>query len=136
MKVTSPIANDTPVARILIVDRDPEVTVALAARLRGLGFATDISHSSHNAMLLALRQRPDLIILDVDMPVFTGLEFHECLQYAGRCRDIPVVYLSASDSSTSRLVALRQGARAFLTKPFETRELLDVIDRILEPAAA
>ena len=117
--------------KILIVDHDPDMTTALAVRLSSAGFEVKVCHCSHSATRTAVREKPDLIILDVDMPVFTGLEFHECLQYAERCRDIPVIFLSASDSPSSRLVALRQGARAFFTKPYETKRLIDTIDEVL-----
>lgn len=117
--------------RLLIVDHDRTMSSALTARLEREGYDVEVCHSALVAAEVVLRHPPDLIILDVDMPIFTGLEFHECLQYAGRSRDIPVIYVSASDSATSRLVALRQGARAFLTKPYDPRRLLNIIDRIL-----
>jgi CheY-like chemotaxis protein len=122
--------------RILIVDHDRAMTSALAARLEGAGYDVTACHCSHAATKIALRRQPELIILDVDMPEFTGLEFHECLQYAGRCRDIPVIYLSANDSPTSRRVALRQGARAFLTKPYDASHLLEIVERTLDKTPA
>ena len=122
-------------AKILIVDSDQAMTTALAVRLRGAGYVVLCSHGCEAAATVALRERPDLIVLDVDLPVFTGLEFHECLKVSGRSRDIPVIYLSANDSPASRLVALRQGAHHFITKPYDPPTLIAAIEDGLRTVA-
>ena len=117
--------------RILIVDDDRTMVLALSVRLRKTGLEVLTCHSAHEAPQIVLRERPDAILLDIDMPHFTGLELHECLRLAERTRRIPVIYVSGSVSPIDRQVALRQGAKAFLVKPFETQALLDTIRSVL-----
>ena len=117
--------------RILIVDDDRTMVLALSVRLRKTGLEVLTCHNAHEAPQIVLRERPDVILLDIDMPHFTGLELHECLRLAERTRRIPVIYVSGSVSPIDRQVALRQGAKAFLVKPFETQALLDTIHAVL-----
>lgn len=74
-----------------------------------------------------MRERPQVIILDVDMPCYSGPEFHHCLKFADRTRHIPVIYLSGHDTDSNRRVASEQGAVAFLTKPYDADELIRTI---------
>lgn len=117
--------------RILIVDDDRTMVLALSVRLRKTGLEVLTCHNAHEAPQIVLRERPDVILLDIDMPHFTGLEVHECLRLAERTRRIPVIYVSGSISPIDRQVALRQGAKAFLVKPFETETLLETIRSVL-----
>jgi len=119
------------VTRILIVDDDRTMVLALSVRLRKTGLEVLTCHNAHEAPQIVLRERPDVILLDIDMPHFTGLEVHECLRLAERSRRIPVIYVSGSISPSDRQVALRQGAKAFLVKPFETETLLETIRSVL-----
>jgi twitching motility two-component system response regulator PilH len=107
------------------------MVLALSVRLRKTGLEVLTCHNAHEAPQIVLRERPDVILLDIDMPHFTGLEVHECLRLAERTRRIPVIYVSGSISPIDRQVALRQGAKAFLVKPFETETLLETIRSVL-----
>lgn len=117
--------------KILVVDDDHALTRALSVRLSASGFEVVTAHSAQEASHVAVRERPDLILLDVDLPHFSGLELHECLRFAGRLRDVPVIYLSGNDSLTNRAVAFQQGARAFLPKPYDSQQLLRTIRDVL-----
>lgn len=116
---------------ILIVDDDQALTRALALRLRGAGFEVVAAHSADEASRMAVQARPDLILLDIDLPHYSGLELHECLKFARRACTVPVVYLSGNDSLTNRAVAFQQGARAFLRKPYDPQQLLRTIQEVL-----
>ena len=122
--------------KVLIVDDDPAMTLALAIRLRAAAFEVLTSNSAHEASPIAVRQRPDVILLDIDMPSFSGLEFHECLRNSERARTIPVIYISGVDSDTYRRVALQQGARGFVSKPFDMPKLLAVIQAAIGTSGA
>ena len=118
-------------AKILVVDDDRPFTRALSVRLGAAGYQVLIALDAESASTLALRERPDLILLDIDMPRYSGLEFHECLQFSERGRRIPVVYLSGNDDVSRRLQAQQQGACAFIAKPYESAELVAVLEKVL-----
>lgn len=117
--------------KILVVDDDRPSSLALSVRLRAAGFEVHTAEDAEAASSIALHDRPDLILLDIDMPRYSGLEWHECLQFSERGRRIPVVYLSEHDTLTHRLLAHQQGARAFVGKPYETRRLLGTVQGIV-----
>ncbi len=113
------------------MDDDQDLTNALSLRLRAAGFETFTADCSDEASRIALRERPNVIILDVDMPACPGLEFQECLKFAERGRNIPIVFLSGQDSQANRLTAFQQGASAFITKPFEWTSLLSTLRSVI-----
>ena len=117
---------------VMIVDDDPGLREALGLRLRQAGFDVVSADHPDRALGLVLKQRPDLILLDIEMPRFSGLDFHECLRCSDRARDIPVVYLSGRTSAPARRDAYRQGGRAFIAKPYEPGELIATITGVLE----
>ncbi len=124
-------SNRSP--RILVVDDDEALTLALSLRLRTAGFEVVTANSAESAARLVLHDRPSLIVLDMDLPSYSGLEFHECLGISNRSRNIPVIYLSGRDSPANRFVAIRQGGRAFITKPCNSQKLIETIHAILQP---
>ena len=109
--------------KVLIVDDDRALTLALKVRLKAMGFDVQACGTADDASQCVLRWRPDVIILDIELPSYTGLEFHECLRYSAVARDIPVVYLSGHDSDSHRRIAHQQGARAFVVKPYDPDDL-------------
>jgi two-component system phosphate regulon response regulator PhoB len=117
--------------RIMIIDDDAQLRVALAVRLRGAHFEVLDSESPEAATPLILQNPPDLILLDIDMPNYSGLDFHECLKFAERARHIPVVYLSGQNSPVFIEAAFRRGARAFIAKPYNPHELVAVLRGVL-----
>lgn len=114
-------------ARVLVIDDDRALTLAMRIRLQAAGFDVTIAYDSRAGSQLAIRERPDVILLDVDMPHFSGSELHECLKYARRAKHIPVVYLSGNDSISTRAAAFRSGARAFITKPYNSAHLIQTL---------
>jgi len=117
--------------KALIVDDDTGLTTALAVRLRSAGFEAFTANCADDASTIALRERPNVILLDIDMPVYSGLEFQACLKFSDRGRRIPVIILSGLDSDINRRTAYQQGAAAFVSKPFEWPSLLDTIHSVL-----
>jgi DNA-binding response OmpR family regulator len=123
------------VGKILVVDDDQTLTQALGIRLKAAGFEVVAVHCGETASRTAMRERPDLILLDIDMPHFSGLELHECLRNTDHGRDIPVIYLSGNDSEIHRAEAYRQGARAFVSKPYDPAKLIKAIRTALARSA-
>jgi len=115
--------------RVIAVIED-EVTIAdaVAARLRTEGFRVEVAHDGPAGVELVDRIRPDLVVLDVMLPGFDGLEVCRRIQ---RDRHVPVVMLTARSDETDLLVGLGVGADDYLTKPFSPRELVARINAVL-----
>ncbi|MFR9674217.1 response regulator transcription factor [Streptomyces sp. TR06-5] len=106
--------------RILVVEDDPTIVDAIAMRLRAEGFQVQTASDGPAAVDTAEAWQPDLLILDVMLPGFDGLEVCRRVQAQ---RPVPVMMLTARDDETDMLVGLGVGADDYMTKPFSMREL-------------
>ncbi|WP_232663036.1 response regulator transcription factor [Pseudonocardia sp. TRM90224] len=106
--------------RVLVVEDEPTIAASVAARLRAEGFLVDVAQDGPSAVAAFARVEPDLVVLDVMLPGFDGLEV--CRRIQAR-RAVPVIMLTARDAETDLLVGLAVGADDYLTKPFSIREL-------------
>jgi DNA-binding response OmpR family regulator len=129
----------TRARRLLVVEDEPSIAAQVAARLRAEGFVVDVAHDGPSAVARAEEAEPDLVVLDVMLPGFDGLEV--CRRLHAR-RPVPVLMLTARDAETDVLVGLGIGADDYMTKPFSIRELvarvqalLRRVDRAAEQAA-
>jgi len=116
-------------AHILLVEDEPGLVLTLTDRLRSEGYTLEAVADGNEAVELATRQRFHLIILDVMLPGMDGFEVcHELRQ-----RDVltPVLMLTARTQVTDKVKGLKLGADDYLTKPFETPELLARIEALL-----
>jgi DNA-binding response OmpR family regulator len=114
--------------RVLVVEDEPTIAEAVAARLRADGFLVEVAADGPSAVAAALARRPDLVVLDVMLPGFDGLEV--CRRVQAR-HEVPVLMLTARDDETDMLVGLGVGADDYLTKPFSMRELLARVHAVL-----
>jgi DNA-binding response OmpR family regulator len=122
-------------SRVLVVEDEAAIANAIASRLRAEGFAVELAADGPSAVSLAERLAPDLIVLDVMLPGFDGLEVCRRVQAH---RPVPVLMLTARDDETDVLIGLAVGADDYLTKPFSLRELvarIRVLLRRVERAA-
>lgn len=113
--------------RILIVEPDPVSRRDLVTTLQRAGYVVRAVAGASAASGVVLRFRPDVIMLDMDAPQYSGPDFHECLRSTRRGCRIPVVYLSAEDNWIQREIAEQQGAFALITRPIHTAEILNAI---------
>ena len=123
-------------AKILIVDDDPELRMALKLRLRANHYETVSAGDGYSAIALAQKERPNLIILDLGLPVGSGFNVLKRLQENDALSHIPVIVLTARDPQSNELRSLDSGATAFLQKPADNNELLQVIRTSLRSATA
>jgi DNA-binding response OmpR family regulator len=114
--------------RVLVVDDEPTIAASVAARLRSEGFAVEVAHDGPSAMAAVAAVQPDLVVLDVMLPGFDGLEVCRRVQ---AWRPVPVLMLTARDAETDLLVGLAVGADDYLTKPFSIRELAARVHALL-----
>jgi len=110
------------------VEDERTIAESVAARLRAEGFAVDLAADGPTAVAVAAQTRPDLVVLDVMLPGFDGLEVCRRIQAE---RPVPVLMLTARDDETDVLVGLAVGADDYLTKPFSLRELAARVHALL-----
>jgi DNA-binding response OmpR family regulator len=113
---------------ILVVEDEPTLAEAIAARLRAEGFATHLAGDGPGAVRTAQEHLPDLIVLDVMLPGFDGLEVCRRIQAE---RAVPVLMVTARDDESDLIEGLRTGADDYLTKPFSMRELIARVHALL-----
>jgi DNA-binding response OmpR family regulator len=126
----------TQAARVLVVEDEPTINRAVSDRLRAEGFLVDQAHDGPAAVSAFERNAPDLVVLDVMLPGFDGLEVCRRIQAV---RPVPVLMLTARSEETDVLVGLGVGADDYMTKPFSQRELVARVRALLrrvERAAA
>lgn len=120
------------VAKILVIDDEPEIVQALTMRLRNRGYEVISALDGKQGARLAASELPDLIILDINMPGLSGHDVARQLQSSMRTLMIPIIFLTAQNSMENYVEAFRQGAVKYITKPFEPRELEKTIQLTLE----
>jgi signal transduction histidine kinase/ActR/RegA family two-component response regulator len=126
-------ANDSR-GRLLLVDDDPEILEATGQILREWGYAVDEARDGHTAISLARTARPDLMLVDLMMPVMDGWTLIRRLRDEDVAPRVPVVVFSADRDAREK--ARHLDADAALRKPFELEELQDVVERLLRPKPA
>ena len=115
-------------ARVVIIEDEETIALAVAARLRSEGLTVEVAGDGPSGVALVERVRPDIVVLDLMLPGFDGLEVCRRIQ---KDRPVPVLMLTARDSETDLLVGLAVGADDYLTKPFSPRELVARVHAIL-----
>src|SRR5215208_1856603 len=120
-------------ARILVVDDEPQIGRLLKTSLGARGYAVAVATDGQAALDMAASWRPDLILLDLGLPVIDGLEV--CRQIRAWSQ-VPIIVLTVRDAEGDKVAALDLGADDYLTKPFGTNELLARIRVALRHAAS
>ena len=105
----------------VVVEDEPTIADAVARRLRAEGYTVQTAGDGPGGVELCERLQPDVVVLDVMLPGFDGLEVCRRVQAA---RPVPVLMLTARDDETDKLVGLGVGADDYMTKPFSMRELV------------
>jgi two-component system phosphate regulon response regulator PhoB len=123
--------KETIVAKIMVVDDEPDVTALLAYHLKANGHAVQALNDPKRAVALAKEFQPDLVILDVMMPDVSGLDICRSLRADAQLKDVPVIFLTARTEENDRISGLESGADDYVCKPFSTKELMLRVQSIL-----
>ena len=118
--------------RVLIADDDADIRKVVAANLEAEGIEVEAVANGFEAQARALRTSPDLIILDIAMPGRTGLEVLDALRAHPETKDIPVVFLTARSSDADIWEGWKSGAAYYLTKPFDTAQLMHFVNSLFD----
>lgn len=130
-KATSPGKGGMAKSKILVVEDDRSLAGILEYNLVSSGFEVICSYDGQDGLNQARLKMPDLIVLDVMIPVVDGLEVCRRLRAAPETRDVPVLMLTAKSQETDQLVGFSVGADDYVVKPFSVKILLERIKSLL-----
>jgi two-component system, OmpR family, KDP operon response regulator KdpE len=108
-------------SRVLVVDDEPQIRRALGINLRARGYDVDLAPDGENALDVAARNHPDVVVLDLGLPGIDGVDVIRGLRGWSQ---VPIVVLSVRDAEGDKVAALDAGADDYVTKPFGMDELL------------
>jgi len=117
--------------KVLVVDDEVHIVYVVAIKLRNNGYEVISAENGSDALELACREKPDIVVTDFQMPIMTGLELVEKLRQNEQTKDVPVIML------TARSFAIENGRKQelriseYLSKPFSPKDLLRSIEDIL-----
>ena len=117
--------------KILIAEDDRKIGAALEIRLEAAGYEVQVLRDGFGSYMRARIDQPDLILMDIYMPMGSGLAVAQALQRAGLA-DIPIIFMTASKERNLRERAEELNAVGFFEKPFDTEKLLAAISRALQ----
>lgn len=118
-------------ARILIVDDSPSQLMGIRRIVEKLGHEALTAEDGAAGVEAAKRELPDLILMDVVMPNLNGFQATRSITREPSTKHIPIVLVTTKDQDTDRVWGMRQGAKAYITKPFSETELADIIQQML-----
>ena len=119
-------------ARILIVDDSPSQLLGMTRIVEKLGHQVFTAEDGAAGVAAAKKEIPDLVLMDVVMPNLNGFQATRFISKDPATAHIPVVLVTTKDQETDRVWGMRQGAKAYITKPFDESQLEAVIKEMLE----
>ncbi|HEV3203177.1 MAG TPA: response regulator transcription factor [Gemmataceae bacterium] len=117
--------------RILIIEDERALTDVLSYNIQREGFETSVAHEGQDGLRKAQTLLPDLIVLDLMLPVLNGLDVCRELRAGPRTRHIPILMLTAKAEETDQVVGFSLGADDYVTKPFSVKVLMERIKALL-----
>jgi len=117
--------------KILVVDDETELLKAISILLKTSGYEVITAQDGQEGLEKAKSLSPDLIVLDVLMPKMDGYEVCRMLKFDEKYKSIPIIMLTAKVQDIDKAMGKKVGADDYLTKPFETRDLVDKIKKHL-----
>jgi len=118
--------------RVLVVDDELDMLMVIKLRLEASGYEVVTATDGLEGLNVARKTKPDLIVLDVMLPKMNGYKVSRFLKFDEEYKHIPIVMLTALAGEEDRSTGIETGANAYITKPFETQELVDTVRRFLQ----
>ena len=119
--------------KVLIAEDEPNIAVSLEYLMQQSGYEFQIVTNGIDALRAAWEFRPDLVLLDIMLPLKNGFEVCQSMRETPELSRVKIVMLTAKGRDTELAKGLALGADAYITKPFATRELLETVKRLLGP---
>jgi len=117
--------------KILVVEDEKDMTETLAFRLESNDYEVVKAYDGQEALEKVRKEKPDLIILDLMLPKIDGYKVCRMLKFDEKYKSIPIIMLTARAQETDKKMGEEVGADAYITKPFESRDLLEKIKRFV-----
>lgn len=117
-------------SRVLLVDDDPDMIGLLRLKLEPLGYVVQEAASGEEALRLIDKECPDVVVLDVAMPVMSGIEVLKRVRSLGL--NVPIIVMTAFGSESIAEDALNHGADSYVAKPFELKEFTRIVGAAIE----
>lgn len=117
--------------RILLVDDEPDLVQLVTVRLKSVGYDVEPAYDGQQALDKFKSFKPHLVILDLMLPKLDGYKVCRLLKFDERTKEIPVLIFTARAQEADVSLAMECGANAHLTKPFDTKALLDKLRELL-----
>jgi twitching motility two-component system response regulator PilH len=118
-------------ARVLIVDDSPTQLAGLRRVVEKLGYQVITAEDGSAGVEVAKREIPDLILMDVVMPNLNGFQATRTIAKDPKTSHIPIILVTTKDQETDRVWGMRQGAKAYVTKPIDEGDLMRAIKELL-----
>ena len=122
-------------AKILIADDEPNILLSLEFLMKREGYQVLVARDGQQALDAILQQRPDLVLLDVMMPIKSGFDVLQAVRERDELSALRILMLTAKGRDTDMAKGLALGANDYMTKPFSTRELVDKVRGLLGAGA-
>ncbi|HAV92350.1 TPA: two-component system response regulator [candidate division WOR-3 bacterium] len=118
--------------KILIIDDDEDIISLIKIILENESYSVIGASSGEEGIKTAIKQKPELILLDIMMPIMDGWEILKMLRTEESTRKIPVAMLTCKTDVKDKLTGLQEGAIDYITKPFSPEELIERVDKIFK----
>ena len=129
------MSSPGPAARILVVDDEPDIVALVVYHLAKAGYRVSSASTGHDALALARRERPALVVLDLMLPGMSGFEVLSEIRTDAGMSGVAVLMLTARKDEPDRIKGLSLGADDYLTKPFSPQEMVLRVQAILRRTA-
>jgi CheY-like chemotaxis protein len=117
--------------RILIVDDYPQVVEVLKIRLEAAGYEVLTAYDGPEALTVARKEHPDLILLDVLLPKINGYKVARLLKFDKKYKNIPIIMLTSRAKKADANLGLEAGANEYIYKPYDPPKLMQLIEKYL-----
>jgi len=121
-------------SKVLIVDDSPTETYKMETILKKNGYKVVKAENGEEGVETAKKELPDIVLMDVVMPGLNGFQATRLLTKAKETSHIPVIIVTTKDQPTDKLWGKRQGAKGYLVKPVDDKQLIDTIKQVMAGA--
>lgn len=116
---------------VLVIDDEPEITDIIKAFLSNAGYKVEVENSPTEGLEKAKKLKPDIVLLDIMMPVMDGYEVCARIKKDPQLADTPVLFLTGKDAKDDSGMSFQSGGDLFIKKPFSCERLLNMVKMVL-----